>query len=111
MKSYHLAIVSRWNCCYRYPTDGSTATGVSTAANKFHTLYYHKIGDGQSNDVIAAEFPDFADYMGHADVSDDGRYVILTVSEGCDTKFLLWYYDLGLFIYSQTCFEHYLHSY
>ena len=47
------------------------------------------------SDVIVADFPDFPDYMGQATVSDDGRYVFLAISESCDTKCLLWYFDLG----------------
>lgn len=33
-------------------------------------------------------------YFSGAEVSDDGRYVLLSVSEGCDPVNRLWYVDL-----------------
>jgi prolyl oligopeptidase len=57
-------------------------------------VYYHKIGTPQSSDQLVYERPDRPDWIWAADISDDGRYLILTASQGSDPKTRMFYMDL-----------------
>lgn len=78
----------------RYPEQEGKSDGTETSTNLHQKLYYHVLGTDQSKDVLCAEFPDNPKWMGGATVSDDGRYVLLSISEGCDPVNRLWYCDL-----------------
>jgi len=75
----------------RYPT---SADGRETTSNVHQKLYYHYLGTPQEEDVLVAEFPDHPKWMAHAEVTDCGRYAIITISEGCDPVNKLYYADL-----------------
>jgi hypothetical protein len=47
-------------------------------------LYYHRLGTSQESDVLCYEAPDHPNWMCGASVSDDGDYVVLSVSESTD---------------------------
>uniref|UniRef100_A0A1A8J5C8 Prolyl endopeptidase n=1 Tax=Nothobranchius kuhntae TaxID=321403 RepID=A0A1A8J5C8_NOTKU len=68
--------------------------GTETSTNLHQKLYFHVLGTPQSEDVLCAEFPDYPKWMCGAEVSDDGRYVLLSIREGCDPVNRLWYCDL-----------------
>jgi len=55
------------------------------------TRYYHKIGEKQADDVLVYEMPEHPQWMAAAEVTDDGKYIILTISEGCDPVNRLYY--------------------
>ncbi|XP_066268669.1 prolyl endopeptidase-like [Branchiostoma lanceolatum] len=78
----------------RFPEPETKADGTETTANLHQKLYYHVIGTDQSKDVLCGEFPDHPKWMPGAEVSDDGRYVILAIREGCDPVNRLYYCDL-----------------
>jgi prolyl oligopeptidase len=76
----------------RYPEPtGDTLTGV----NRFHKLYYHELGTDQSKDVLVYERPDQPDWGMDGTVTDDGRYLILTLWLGTDRRNRIYYKDLG----------------
>ncbi|NNF44867.1 MAG: S9 family peptidase [Phycisphaerales bacterium] len=50
--------------------------------NKYQKLYYHRIGSSQSEDVLVYHRPDEPDWGFGATVSEDGRYLIITVWKG-----------------------------
>jgi len=62
--------------------------------NYFQKLYFHKIGTPQSADVLVYQRPDHKDWGFSGHVSDDGHYLIITVSEGTARKNRLYYKDL-----------------
>jgi prolyl oligopeptidase len=62
--------------------------------NYFQKLYFHKIGTGQSSDLLIYERPDHKDWGFSGKVSDDGRYLIITASQGTERKNRLYYKDL-----------------
>ncbi|XP_075940359.1 prolyl endopeptidase [Anarhichas minor] len=77
-----------------YPKQEGKSDGTETSTNLHQKLYFHVLGTPQSEDVLCAEFPDHPKWMGGAEVSDDGRYLLLSIREGCDPVNRLWYCDL-----------------
>jgi len=63
-------------------------------ANYYQKLYYHRLGTEQSEDLLIYERPDQKEWMFDADVSEDGKYLIISVSQGTDPKNLVFYQDL-----------------
>lgn len=78
-----------------YPEQEGKSDGTETSTNLHQKLYYHVLGTPQSQDVLCAEFPDEPKWMSGVEVSDDGRYVLLSIREGCDPVNRLWYCDLN----------------
>ncbi|XP_076808880.1 prolyl endopeptidase-like isoform X1 [Clavelina lepadiformis] len=68
--------------------------GTEVTSNINQKLFYHRLGTKQSDDVLFAEFKDNPRWMSGAQLSDDGNYVLLSISEGCDPVNRLWYVDL-----------------
>ncbi len=65
------------------------------AANQFQKLYFHRLGEDQADDVLIHEEPAHADWRFDAQVSDDGRWLIVHVSHNADQKNLVLYRDLA----------------
>jgi prolyl oligopeptidase len=63
-------------------------------ANYFQKLYYHRLGTAQSDDKLIYERPDNKEMGFSGDVTDDGRYLIVTVWQGTEPKNRLYYKDL-----------------
>src|SRR3954447_233786 len=63
-------------------------------ANYFHKLYFHKLGTGQSEDALIYERKDHKDWNFNGQVSEDGRFLIVSVSQGTDPKNRIFYKDL-----------------
>uniref|UniRef100_A0A6Q2WYQ4 Prolyl endopeptidase n=1 Tax=Esox lucius TaxID=8010 RepID=A0A6Q2WYQ4_ESOLU len=80
-----------YNC---YPLQDGKADGTETTCNLNQKLYYHVIGTKQSDDILVAEFPDHPKWHSGVTVSDDGRYAVLVITEGCEPVNQLWYCDL-----------------
>lgn len=78
----------------RYEKSDGKQDGTETDSNINQKLYYHVLGTEQSQDILVAEAPDHPKWMIHAEVSDDGQYVVLTASEGCAPVNRLFICDL-----------------
>ncbi|MGB5961091.1 MAG: prolyl oligopeptidase family serine peptidase [Coleofasciculaceae cyanobacterium] len=63
-------------------------------ANYYQKLYYHKLGTSQAEDKLIYERPDQKEWMFGAGVTEDGRYLIISVSRGTDPKNLVFYQNL-----------------
>ncbi len=63
-------------------------------ANRNQSLYYHRVGTPQSQDRLIMEFPDHPDWFIGADVTDDGRYAVVSVSRSTDEENQLFVIDL-----------------
>jgi len=61
---------------------------------EFQKLYFHKLGTPQSADRLIYERKDHADWGFHGRVTDDGRYLIIHVTQGTDTKNRVFLKDL-----------------
>jgi prolyl oligopeptidase len=62
--------------------------------NYYQKLYYHKLGTPQSEDILIYHRPDRKEWMFGGDVSEDGRYLIISIDLGTDPKNLVFYKDL-----------------
>lgn len=63
-------------------------------ANYFQKLYYHRLGTPQSEDLLIYERSDQKEWGFGGFVTEDGRYLIISVWLGTDPKNLLFYKDL-----------------
>jgi prolyl oligopeptidase len=63
-------------------------------ANYFHKVYFHKLGTPQSKDELIYERKDHKDWNFSGEVTDDGEFLIITVSQGTDPKNRIFYKDL-----------------
>ncbi|WAQ91880.1 hypothetical protein PtA15_15A272 [Puccinia triticina] len=68
--------------------------GTDTKADLNHMLYFHKLGEPQSKDLLIMEDPANPSYMWGAEVSDDAKYLILTTSKDTGRSNRLWVADL-----------------
>jgi prolyl oligopeptidase len=76
---------------YDEPTEATKLAGV----NYFQKLYFHKIGTPQSADVLVYDRPDQKEWGFGAEVTDDGRYLIINGSHGTERKNRVFVKDLG----------------
>ena len=74
----------------RYPEPQPGAT----AALNNHMLYYHVLGTPQSQDKLIFSRPDHPSGYINADVTEDGRYLLIYIAENTDPKNRLYYVDL-----------------
>ncbi|CAL5069369.1 unnamed protein product [Urochloa decumbens] len=78
------------------PRDGGALdSGIKTDVNLNHEVYYHFLGTDQSQDVLCWRDPDHPRYIYIPEVTEDGKYVVLSVSETSDPVNKLYYCDLS----------------
>jgi prolyl oligopeptidase len=63
-------------------------------SNYYQKLYYHKLGTPQSDDTLIYKRDDHKEWGFGGYVTDDGRYLIIHVSEGTDPENRIYYKDL-----------------
>jgi prolyl oligopeptidase len=66
-----------------------------SAALEHHQLYYHKLGTAQKEDRLVFERRDLPKWFVGGAVTEDGRYLLVTLNHGTDVKNRLFYADLG----------------
>lgn len=77
---------------YDEPSEKSKLEDV----NYFQKLYYHRLGTPQSDDMLIYERPDQKDWGFGGSVSEDGRFLIISVWLGTDPRNLVFYKDLSI---------------
>ncbi len=75
----------------RYP---EPTGNVLQAVVKDQKLYYHRLGTEQPADRLVYERPDHPDWGIGGGVTEDGRYLIIGVSLGTDSRNRVYYLDL-----------------
>ncbi len=75
---------------YDAPAEGEAYKG----ANYYHKLYYHRIHTDQTEDRLVYERPDQKEWGFESHVTDDGRYLIISVWHGTFQENGLFYQDL-----------------
>jgi len=68
---------------------------VLEAELRDHQVHYHLVGTSQDQDRLIYRRPDLPRHFVGASVTEDGRYLIVTLSNGTDPKNRLYYADLG----------------
>jgi prolyl oligopeptidase len=77
---------------YDEPAEGTAYHG----ANYFQKLYYHRLGTPQSDDELVYERPDQREWGFGAQVTEDGRYLVVTVWRGTERENALLWRDLAV---------------
>ena len=78
----------------RYPAPAPADDNPLLAVNRFHRLYYHRLGTPQDADQLVFERPDQPDWGVMGRVSEDGRYLVLSLWLGTDRRNRVYYMDL-----------------
>jgi prolyl oligopeptidase len=72
---------------YDEPKAGEELTGI----NYYQKLYYHRLGDSQDKDVLTYQRKDQKEWGFRGGVTEDGRYLIISVWRGTETKNQVFY--------------------
>jgi prolyl oligopeptidase len=65
------------------------------SVNRFHKLYFHRLGTPQKNDVLVYTRQDDPRWLLTGEVSDDGRYLVIQANHDVDVKNALLLQDLS----------------
>jgi prolyl oligopeptidase len=76
---------------YDEPAPGAALQAV----NKNQKLYFHKIGTQQEQDTLVYARPDRPDWLFEADVTEDGRFLVVSQSESTENRNRVFLLDLG----------------
>lgn len=76
----------------RYPAPDSDEKFQSL--NKNHAVYFHRLGDAQERDRLVYSRPEQPDWGYAAQVTDDGRYLVITIWLGTDSRYQIAVQDL-----------------
>jgi prolyl oligopeptidase len=68
---------------------------VLEAALSGQAVYYHRVGSPQSQDRLIYERKDLPTWFVGGSVTEDGRYLLVTMQKGADNNNRLYYADLG----------------
>ncbi|MFH4973344.1 hypothetical protein AB6A40_000053 [Gnathostoma spinigerum] len=79
----------------RYPEHKGATEGCNVEKDEYHSLYFHKLGTDEKEDILVSEFRSDARLMCTGSVTEDGRFLIVDVNRGCDPTNQLYYYDLA----------------
>lgn len=63
------------------------------AVNYYQKLFYHRLGTPQSEDILIYHRPDQKEWGFSGSVTEDGRYLIISVWRGTEPKNLIFYKD------------------
>lgn len=75
--------------------DEPTGENKLKALNENHKVYFHRLGTPQSADALVYARPDQPKWGFEAEVSDDGRYLVINVSQGTDERNRVFYRELA----------------
>ena len=76
---------------YDEPKEGAEFQSL----NLNQKVFYHRVGTSQADDVLVYSRPDNPDWGFQAEVTEDGRYLIITIWKGTDDKYRIVYKDLA----------------
>ncbi|KAH9616710.1 hypothetical protein KSS87_018152 [Heliosperma pusillum] len=80
---------------YPAPNEGQTSdAGTETNSNLNQELYYHFLGTDQSEDILCWKDPENPKHFFGSEVTDDGKYLLLSTTESCEVVNKVYYLDL-----------------
>ncbi|CAL5416164.1 unnamed protein product [Camellia sinensis] len=85
----------------RYPAPKESENldaGTETSANLNHEVYYHFLGTNQSEDILCWRDPENPKHKFCHCVTDDGKYLLLTITESCKPVNKVYYYDISALV-------------
>jgi prolyl oligopeptidase len=65
------------------------------SVNYFQKLFYHRLGTPQTEDVLVYHRPDQKEWGFDGEVTEDGKYLVITVRQGTDVKNRVFYKEIG----------------
>jgi prolyl oligopeptidase len=68
--------------------------GTETDRNSEASIYFHQLGTTQSQDILIYNDPTAKDDMVHAEVTEDGKYLIVSKNPGCEPQTKVYYLNL-----------------
>ena len=77
----------------RYPEPSADDALKGALSNQ--RLYYHRLGTAQASDVLVYERNDQPSWFISGQVTEDGRYLLISMSRGSDSNNQLFYANLG----------------
>jgi prolyl oligopeptidase len=77
----------------RFPS--RSAAEKLSASLEGHTIYYHRVGTPQSSDRLIYARPDLPKWFVGGVVTEDGRYLLVSLQEGTAPRNRLYYASLG----------------
>ena len=75
---------------YDEPTEGATFQSLNTNQK----VFYHRVGTPQSEDVLVHADPEHPEWGFSPTVTEDGKYLVLTVWKGTDDRYQVMYKPL-----------------
>ncbi|MEZ6127329.1 MAG: prolyl oligopeptidase family serine peptidase [Planctomycetaceae bacterium] len=75
---------------YDEPQEGAEFQSL----NLNQKVFYHRVGTAQSDDELVYQRPDEPEWGFGADVSEDGRYLVVTIWKGTDDRYRILIKDL-----------------
>ncbi|MFO1458935.1 MAG: prolyl oligopeptidase family serine peptidase [Verrucomicrobiota bacterium] len=75
--------------------DAPPESAKLSKVNEYQKLYFHRLGKPQSDDTLVYERKDHPKWGFAGETTEDGRYLVITVSEGTDTRNRVFYRDLS----------------
>ncbi|GKV43625.1 hypothetical protein SLEP1_g50889 [Rubroshorea leprosula] len=86
----------RGNNRYPAPKEGENIdAGTETNTNLYHELYYHFLGTDQSEDILCWRDSENPKFIFRGSVTDDGKYLLLYISENCDPVNKVYYCNMS----------------
>ena len=76
---------------YPEPTEGAKFQSLNTN----QAVYFHKLGNKQENDKRIYARPDHPDWNFSPELTEDGKYLVLTVWKGTDDRYQIVYIDMS----------------
>lgn len=76
----------------RYPA--TSEEDKFQSLNKNMTVYFHQLGTPQEDDRLVYAIPDQPDWGPRAEVTADGRHLVITISIGTDDRYQIAYQNL-----------------
>lgn len=74
--------------------DAPKAGEALSGTNYYQKLFYHTLGTSQSDDRLVYGRPDQKDWSFAGEVTEDGRYLIISIGQGTERKNRVYYKDL-----------------
>ncbi len=74
--------------------DAPPAGDKLQSVNEYQKLYFHELGTPQSEDRLVYQDTEHPDWSFAGNVTDDGRYLVISVGKGTERKNQVYYKDL-----------------